>query len=423
MSEKGSWPLIEAQRIISARRKEGSFILETGFGTSGLPHIGTFGEIAKTNFVKIALDALGHTSEILSFIDDLDGLRKVPIGFPELLRENLGKPVSKIEDPFGCCKSYSKHMFNKLLEMLEILPEVEVMHKLSSEEYAKGTFNEQIKQVFDKLEIVESIILPTLSEETRQNWFPFFVLCEKCGRIYTTRITGHDKDNYSVSYICDIGYQDIPACGHKGERSALNGGGKLPWRIDWAARWAAFKVDYEIFGKDLIESWNIGKQLMKKVFDAKGPVTMFFELFLDKSGSKISKSKGDSFSPTIWLKYASIPSLLLLNFKKPRIAKRLYPEVIPQYMNETLEHYKNFSSINETDKKDDVFYYISFGNPDKYKPLQVDYSGLCNLISALGTTDAVIIKNYLKNLLPINYSPSQEEIEDFIQKASNYYKD
>jgi lysyl-tRNA synthetase, class I len=423
MSEKGSWPLVEANKIISAKRKEGPFVLETGFGASGLPHIGTFGEIAKTNFVKMALEEIGHKGGILSFIDDLDGLRKVPLGFPDSVRKDLGKPVSKIEDPFGCCESYSHHMFNKLLEMLEIMPEVKAEHKLSSEEYAKGTFNEQIKQVFDKREIVESIILPTLSEETRLNWFPFFVICEKCGRIYTTRITGHNKANYTVSYECNIEYQDIPACGYKGERSALNGGGKLPWRLDWAARWAAFKVDYEIFGKDLIESWNIGKLLMKKVFEVHGPVTMFYELFLDKNGSKISKSKGDSLSPTIWLKYASIPSLLLLNFKKPRIAKRLYPEVIPQYMNEALEHFKNFSQKSEAEKKDEVFHFISFGNPEKYKPLQVDYSGLCNLISALGTTDYAIIINYLKNLLPENYSPTKEEFNELLSKVANYYQD
>ena len=146
MSNKGPWPSLEAKKIISTRKQiePGSpFILETGFGTSGLPHIGTFGEIAKTNFVKIALNDLGHQARIISFIDDLDGLRKVPSGFPESLKKDLGKPVSKIEDPFGCCESYSLHMFNKLNEMMQIIPEVEVQHKFSSEEYAKGTLNKQ----------------------------------------------------------------------------------------------------------------------------------------------------------------------------------------------------------------------------------------------------------------------------------------
>jgi lysyl-tRNA synthetase class 1 len=212
-----SWPFTEAMRVVKEiERREYSdpILFETGFGPSGLPHIGTFAEVARTTFVKNAFEHLtGRQGEIYVYCDDMDGLRKVPGNVPEseMLAENLGKPICRIPDPFGCCDSYSGHMINKLVEFLDTYGFVFTLKK-SSEEYAKGTFNETLHKLMEKTDGVKNIILPTLKEETRKNWSPFFPVCENCGSINATQVTGYFPEEDMVAYECTQANDKNPAC-------------------------------------------------------------------------------------------------------------------------------------------------------------------------------------------------------------------
>ncbi|MBN1593915.1 MAG: lysine--tRNA ligase, partial [Candidatus Coatesbacteria bacterium] len=234
MCKQMLWPDREAKRIVGQLGDRKEVILQTGFGPSGLPHIGTYGEIVRTEFVAIALKDLGFKPRIISFLDDLDGLRKVPGGFPSWLSEYLGRPVSDIPDPFGCCESFSKHMHKKLVEMIAET-HVECDYVFSSEEYNRGTFNEAIEMVMNNVETLKKMVVPMLSDEVGAKWFPFFAKCENCGKLYTTRVTAYDVDHETVDYACDGEFGEVSGCGHQGTASYLNGAGKFPWRVDWPA--------------------------------------------------------------------------------------------------------------------------------------------------------------------------------------------
>ena len=422
------WPCHEAKRIISSLGDRRTVVLETGFGPSGLPHIGTYGEIVRTEFVALALRDLGYEPRIVSFLDDLDGLRKVPGGFPEWLHDFLGRPVSDIPDPFGCCESFSKHMHKMLAQMINEAG-VSCEYVFSSEEYNRGTFNTAIESVINNVEALNTMVVPTLSEEVGAKWFPFFAKCEKCGKLYTTRVESADIDRQTVDYVCDVEFGAVSGCGHRGTTCYLNGAGKLPWRVDWPARWFALNVDYEIHGKDLIESASLGKLIMGRVFKRPPPQTMVYELFLSADGSRISKSKGFGIDPTLWLKYGTRDSLHLMLYKKPKQAKRLDVSRMPSYVNEAFDisadFYRSPKENREPGERHPYEFLTLFKPPDP-DPGRIDYATLCNLVAALGERDPALIREYAAKLaaddtsaLPSSKSqvPSSELIDCLVQKA------
>lgn len=387
------WPYQEAESLLKQHGTEKTILFETGYGPSGLPHIGTFGEVVRTYFILKALRSLGGKGKIISFSDDLDGLRKIPKNMDEaFLTPHLGKPLSSIPDPYGCHQSYSAHMNGELIKMLDHIG-VEYEFRSSTDQYRNGVFNESMKMILQNLEKIESIVLPTLSPETRKGWFPYFQICENCGKLYTSEINSFDVEKMEVTYHCCKEFKGISACGHKGTSSVLNGKGKFTWRVDWGLRWHALEINYELYGKDLIESANVSKKIVRAI-GGKPPVGMFYELFLNEDGSKISKSVGDGVTLEQWLEYGNEDSLKLYMFKKPTKAKRLYFEIIPQYMDELLSIQ---NSYYKGEPADDTFKFLKFFNVSENNPFpsEVMFSTICNLVLAVGSRDKAIIMEYL----------------------------
>ncbi len=254
------WPYVEAQRIIERLQKLGraTVTTETGYGPSGLPHLGTFGEVARTSFVLQALKTLAPQveSKLIAFSDDMDGLREVPQNVPnrEMLKPHLGKPLTSVPDPFGQEPSYAHFMNKRLREFLDSFG-FRYDFASSTEQYRSGRFNDAIRRVMEHYDEIREMFVATIAEEKRATWSPFFPVCGSCGRIYSTRVTAIDREGLVVSYACDTPLAGkYECCGHTGNASVLDGGCKLGWKVDWALRWFALGIDYETHGEDLLDS-------------------------------------------------------------------------------------------------------------------------------------------------------------------------
>ena len=417
------WPFVEAKKVLKRYdyNTEHVYTFESGFGPSGLPHIGTFGEVVRTEFIINALKEFGFKTKLIAFSDNLDGLRKVPEGMPKWLNEYLGKPVSSIPDPYEKTPSFSAYMNNKLKEMLEWM-EADYQFKSSKETYENGEFDEGIKILLKSYKKLEEIIAPTLSEDTLRNWYPFFPICEKCGKVLTTVVKDVNLDDFTVKYECKKSHGEIHGCGHEGSQTALKGRGKMTWRVDWPLRWYALGVDYELYGKDLIDSFVIGKKIMNRIFHIKEPENMFYEMFLDEYGAKISKSVGRGLTVEEWLKYGTIESLNLLMYRKPRKAKELSFNIIPAYVDDVISYSRNYHNGSEKEEHD--FKFITNYRPDGKVFPQISYMLICNLMAALKSTNREMIRSYLSKQIELTEKDlSGSFLEEMINKAERYYED
>ncbi|MFH1197179.1 MAG: lysine--tRNA ligase [bacterium] len=422
VSARKLWPFAEAKKALSRHNysTDHVYTLETGFGPSGLPHIGTFGEVVRTEFIINALKEFGFKTKLIVFSDDLDGLRKVPEGMPDWLKEHLGKPVSSIPDPFGNTKSFSDYMNSKLIEMLNWMG-IDYEFKNSRSSYESGEFDPAIKILMSNFKKLEDIIAPTLSEATLENWHPFFPICENCGKVLTTMVKDVDLEKHTVKYICDKEHGEVKGCGHEGEQSYLGGRGKMTWRVDWPLRWYSLGIDYELYGKDLIDSYEVGKKIMFNLFNTKPPENIFYEMFLDETGAKISKSKGKGLTVEGWLKYGTIESLHLLMYRNPRKAKELSFGIIPQYVDDTFSLSADYHKNPSVDEHD--FRFITRFKPDDKKFPEISYMLICNLMTALKSADTSLIKNYLSKQKEFNVEEFENVLDDLLVKAENYYND
>ncbi len=420
------WPTKEAKRLAKRMKTPGPVTLETGYGPSGPPHLGTFGEIVRTAFVAEAIRKRGYEPTIIAFSDDMDGLRRVPLGFPESLGEHLGKPLSAIPDPFGTAESFADNMKNRLYEMAA-LTGVEVDFRSASDEYAQGTFDDAIRAILAKADQVRAILASDLSEETMKDWFPFMVICEDCGRVYSTRVLGFDAETAEAEYSCSAPVGSNEPCGKHGTRSLLGGGGKFPWKIDWAARWFALGVDYELYGKDLIPAAEISDRICREIFEIRPPMHMFYELFLDESGAKISKSKGDVLEPTQWLEYAPQESLNLLFFDNPVQAKRVSLGRIPEYTRDLVAveevHYSGAPDDQITINARESYRFLTHFDPPEEQPLRLDLGLLLNIIGGTGSADADAVTAYLARTGQYDDETlALPEARDQIERALAYYQ-
>jgi len=423
VTQSESWPYQEASRILERvgdPRRE--IILQTGFGPSGFPHIGTFGEVTRTTFIRRALADLGATSvRLLTFSDDMDGLRKVPLNFPSWLTEHLGRPLNEIPDPFGCCPSYSHHMNGKLKEMLDRFG-FEYEFKSSAEEYKGGVFNEGLVRILEKVDVVRQIILPTLGEDKRDNWSPFLPICTQCRRLYTTRVTGTHPERATVSYVCDGQVQTVKGCGHSGEVSVKDGNVKVGWKADWALRWLVYGITYEMYGKDLIESSNLSGKIVRAL-GGNPPLGFFFELFLDETGAKISKSIGKGVTVETWLKYAPVESLALFMFRNPRRAKRLFLGVIPQQVDELLDEMETHYKTPSVDGQRSTYRFLNPTPPASNPfPMGLRYGMLSVLAGAIGTPDPKIVTEYVKRGLGWPEGDDRA-LGALISQSTEFYRD
>jgi lysyl-tRNA synthetase class 1 len=379
-------------------RKEGQPILfETGYGPSGLPHLGTFAEVARTSFVRWAFQQQHPEipSELIAFSDDMDGLRSVPENLPnkELLTEHLGRPLSQIPDPFGEAESFSAHMIGKLKSFLNDFG-FECTFMSSSDCYTSGQFDEGLLLLLQNEEKIKNIVLPTLQPETRKTWSPFLPICESCGR-YTTRVTEIHPEEGELSYACELEFGGAAPCGHTARTSIKGGRVKVGWKIDWALRWMMLGIDYEMFGKDLIESADISRKICRALGQM-APVGSFYELFLDEEGRKISKKIGNGISMDEWREYAHDDALLYFLTKPPRKARRIGRALVGQTNDEYIKLLK--ANEEQTAMKD----MLQSCAPNTSRNHQwswtsgFDFSLLVGLVSALGIDDKSTVVSFLE---------------------------
>jgi lysyl-tRNA synthetase class 1 len=337
---RGTWYDLMAQKVIAREMKLGRSLqkirTEMGLGASGFPHIGSLGDAARSYAVTLALNNMGFDSELVAFCDDKDGLRKVPAGLPKTLEKYLGFPVSSIPDPFGCHESYGKHMSSLLLEALDKCG-IQYHYFSAKEVYEKGLLLDEIRTILSNAQKVGEIVKEEVGQERYTEVLPFFPVCAKCGRIYTTKAMEYVPKTDKVLYSCEgleIRGKFISGCGHKGEADIARGEGKLSWKGEFAARWKALDIRFEAFGKDIADSVRINDRISQEILCFEPPSHAQYEMFLDKGGRKISKSSGNVFTPQIWFRYGSPQALLLLMLKRFVGTRTLDVSDIPVYMNE-----------------------------------------------------------------------------------------
>jgi lysyl-tRNA synthetase class 1 len=400
-------------------------VFETGYGPSGLPHLGTFAEVARTCFVQRAFKAAHPeiVTRIIAFSDDMDGLRSVPENLPhqEEIAAHLGRPLSQMPDPFGEAESFSAHMIGKLKDFLQTYG-FDCEFLSSSECYNSGRFDEGLLLLLNHEEQIRNIVLPTLQPETRQTWSPFLPICGECGR-YTTRVTATIPEEGALEYTCDQVFGGAEPCGHSARTPITGGRVKVGWKIDWALRWIVLGVDYEMFGKDLIESADISRKICKAV-GHRAPVGSFYELFLDEEGRKISKKIGNGIALGEWLSHAPDDSILQFLTKQPRKARRIGHVLVGRTTDEFLNLLRK-SEDNEEMLK--MLAECAPATPRTHRwafKSDVDFSLLVSLVGALGVTDPESVLTFLKDNESLTIASDDEDfIRELIQFAMNYHRE
>ncbi|MFX1325254.1 MAG: lysine--tRNA ligase [Promethearchaeota archaeon] len=405
---------------------------ESGLGASGFPHIGSFADASRAYAFKLALEDSGRESEFLAFADDMDGLRKVPAGTPPKLKEHLGKPVSMIPDLWGCHDSYGQHMSSLLISALQEAG-IEFTPVSAHELYTSGKMAPQIIKLLTNAKLAGEIIKETTGSEKYLDSIPYHAICQQCGKIYTTKAINFDIKEGKVEYICEgdeIKGKQLNGCNHHGWANISKGEGKLTWKVEFAARWDLLQIDFEAYGKDIFESVQCNDRICREIFHYKAPTHARYEMFLDKSGTKISKSKGNVFTPQDWFKYGSSQSLALLTYKRMVGTRTLSIEDIPTYMKELdyLEdiYFGKIKEKNQFRKKRlmGLFEYCWHLKPPEQLSFHVPYNLLVNLITvAPDTAREEFIESRLKLYGYLDEKTSIDTIRDRIRFTSNWVSD
>lgn len=414
-----AWPFQEARellkRIGKKTPKKGYVLFETGYGPSGLPHIGTFGEVARTSMVRHAFMQLSDIpTRLFAFSDDMDGLRKVPDNVPnkEMLTEHLGKSLSNIPDPYGTHDSFGAHNNARLQAFLDDFG-FEYEFKSSTEIYKSGDFDKTLLEVLQNYEAVINIILPTLGEERRATYSPFLPVCKKTGQVLQVAIKERKVEAGTIVYEnVDGSLVETPVTG---------GHCKMQWKADWAMRWKALGVDYEMSGKDLIDSVKQSSAICRAI-GGKPPVGFTYELFLDDNGEKISKSRGNGLSVEEWLSYASPESLSLFMYQKPKTAKRLFFDVIPRNIDDYLSHLNGYGDLEDAKKIENPVWHIHSGTPPEPE-IKVSYNILLNLASVCNSEDKSVLWHFISRYRPEATPETAPILDRLVGYAINYYRD
>ncbi len=395
LDKTSAWPFVEAKKMLRERKsfidKKGKIILQTGYGPSGLPHIGTFGEVARTSMIVNALKQLtDFPTEIITFSDDMDGLRKIPDNVPnqKLLEENLNKPLTQVPDPFKKFKSFGEHNNEMLKDFLNNF-NFDYTFKSSTKLYKSGFFNPTLQLILENYDGIMNIILPTLGQERKKTYCPFLPICPNTGHVLEIPMFEIDKKNLKIVFD----YK-----GEKLEKSILDGNCKLQWKVDWAMRWYALDVDFEMYGKDLIESAILSSKIIKLIGKT-NPSGFAYELFLDEKGEKISKSKGNGITIDQWLKYASPESLSLYMYQNPKRAKKLYKEIVPKAVDEYLDHIEKSKNQDELKLLMNPVWHVHNGKVPK-ENLIMSFSMLLNLVETSNADTKNLLWKFVKKYKP-----------------------
>jgi lysyl-tRNA synthetase class 1 len=411
-----SWPFVEIRKLLKDRKdlikSKNKIIFQTGYGPSGLPHIGTFGEVARTTMMINALKHIQNIeTDLITFSDDMDGLRKVPENIPnnKLLQENLGKPLTSIPDPFNKFDSFGKHNNEMLKDFLNKF-NFKFNFKSSTENYKTGKFNNSLMRVLEKYEEIMEIILPTLRSERKKTYCPFLPICPTTGKVLEIALLEINKKKGTIIFDNN---------GKKLEAEITNGNCKLQWKVDWAMRWFTFDVDFEMYGKDLTESAILSNKICKTL-GKKPPNGFAYELFLDEKGEKISKSKGNGITIEQWLRYASPESLSLYMYQNPTRAKKLYSDVVPKAVDEYLSLIETFPKQEVKEQLLNPVWHVHNGKPPSEK-IVMTFSMLLNLVGSSNAESKEILWKFIQRFHP-DIKP-ENYINQLTKYAINYFRD
>ncbi|MBL8630641.1 MAG: lysine--tRNA ligase [Rhodospirillaceae bacterium] len=416
-----AWPFQEARTLWDDRLKskvpdKGYVLFETGYGPSGLPHIGTFGEVVRTTMVRRAFELAypGVKTRLFAFSDDMDGLRKVPDNVPnkEMVAQHLGKPLTSIPDPFGTHDSFGAHNNARLKAFLDSFG-FEYEFKSSTEAYKSGQFDNALLRVLERYDDVINVILPTLGPERRETYSPFLPVCPKTGVVLQVPVVHRDVKAGTIVYVNDAG--------EKIETLVTGGHTKLQWKCDWAMRWYALGVDYEMSGKDLIDSVRLSSRICQ-ILGGTPPQNLTYELFLDEEGQKISKSKGNGLSVDDWLKYAPPESLALFMYQKPKTAKRLHFDVIPKAVDEYVDFLEKFPAEEDAKKLDNPVWHIHGGTPPTEK-VPLTFGLLLNLAGVAHAEGPEVMWAYVSRYAPGAAPATAPLLDKLVKYAVAYYQD
>jgi lysyl-tRNA synthetase, class I len=417
-----AWPFEEARKIVARieRRADApnEVLFETGYGPSGLPHIGTFGEVARTTMVRTAFRLLtGDTipTKLLCFSDDMDGLRKVPDNVPnqELMKRHLNQPLTRVPDPFGEYPSFGEHNNARLRRFLDRFG-FAYEFASATEYYHSGRFDETLLKMLAAYDEVMAIMLPSLREERQQTYSPFLPISPTTGDVLQVPIVECKPDAGTIVF------RD-PDTDKLTEVPVTGGHVKCQWKADWAMRWSALGVDYEMSGKDLIDSVKLSSRICR-VLGGTPPEGFNYELFLDEKGQKISKSKGNGLTIEEWLAYASPESLSLYMYQRPKAAKRLYFDVIPKAVDEYFAFLDAYPGQSDEQKLGNPVWHIHNGNPPKID-MPIGYAMLLNLASASNAHERGVLWGFILRHVDGVTPESHPKLDEMVGYAVNYYKD
>jgi lysyl-tRNA synthetase class 1 len=418
-TQSAAWPFEEARKIVARLKKKpkDEVIFETGYGPSGLPHIGTFGEVARTTMVRHAFRVLTDDkikTRLIAFSDDMDGLRKVPDNVPnkDALALDLGKPLTVVRDPFGTHPSFGAHNNARLRAFLDTFGfDYEFMS--STECYKSGRFDATLLLFLQRYDAVMKIMLPSLREERAQSYSPFLPVHPKTGVVM--QVPAEPEAGRGT-----IRWSD-PESGEQFETPVTGGHCKLQWKPDWAMRWVALGVDYEMAGKDLIDSVKLSGEIARAL-GAQPPEGFNYELFLDEQGQKISKSKGNGLTIEEWLRYATPESLSLFMYREPKAAKRLYFDVIPRNVDEYQQFLDGYERQDGKQRLGNPVWHIHSGNPPK-ADMPVNFAMLLTLVSSSNAANAETLWGFIGRYRPGVTPQTHPKLDKLVQYAIQYFRD
>ncbi len=427
-----AWPFEEARKLVARIEKSGKkeVLFETGYGPSGLPHIGTFGEVARTSMVRHAVRVLTGDSiptRLIAFSDDLDGLRKVPDNVPnkDLLARHLGQPLTEVPDPFGTHDSFGRHNNARLRAFLDRFG-FDYEFKSSTDSYRAGEFDATLLKILARYDAVMKIMLPTLREERAATYSPFLPIHPRTRVVMQVPLEGRDVEKGTISW-------SDPQTGERFETPVTGGNVKLQWKPDWAMRWVALGIDYEMAGKDLIDSVKVSSAIARAL-DAQPPEGFNYELFLDEQGQKISKSKGNGLTIEEWLDYGPPESLALYMFQRPREAKKLHFDVIPRAIDEYLQFLGGYERQDWKNRLGNPVWHIHGGEPpapeviatgegDNAVRTQVTFGLLMNLVAVANSEEKDVLWGFLQRYAPGISPATHPRLDALVGYAIAYFRD
>ncbi len=414
-----AWPFEQARLLLERvqKRPQQVVIFETGYGPSGLPHIGTFGEVVRTSMVRNAFHALTDgkiASKIICVSDDMDGMRKLPENVPnhDMLRPYLQRPLTDVPDPFGTHASFAHHNNARLCAFLDGFG-FKYEFKSATELYKSGAFDATLLKALAVYDEIMAIMLPTLGEERRQTYSPFLPISPKSGRVLYVPMKRIDAAAGTISFDDEDG-EEIT-------QSVTGGRAKMQWKPDFGMRWAALGVDFEMFGKDHQPNQGVYARICKAL-GAEPPVNYVYEMFLDQNGEKISKTKGNGISIEDWLKYAAPESLSLYNFQKPRTAKKLYFDVIPKAVDEYLSYVEAYSKQNLAEQLENPAWHIHAGAPPTHLS-PISFALLTNLVSASNAETKDLLWAFIAKYAPGTTPGTHPFLDKLCGYAIRYFED